>query len=139
VIESGLGRKGVKFEPPALVSLMSMPSSVKLKARSRAPWTWTPPPVFEPTTTPGWKLMNWSGFLPREPTMGSASSGRSSTVLPKLPEVLVWTSSAAASTVTVSSMLPASSVTSMVAGWLTLMALPVEANFLKPGTSTASV
>ena len=34
---SGFGLSGVKFEPPALDSLMSMPSSVKLKARSREP------------------------------------------------------------------------------------------------------
>jgi hypothetical protein len=139
VIESGFGRMGVKFEPPALVSLMSMPSSVKLKARSRAPWTWMPPPVFEPVTTPGWKLMNSSGFRPRLPTMGSASSGRSSMVLPKLPEVEVCTSSADACTVTVSAMLPASRVTSMVAGWFTLTWLLDETNFLKPVCSTASV
>ncbi len=83
--------------------------------------------------------MKLSGLRPRLPTMGSASSARSSTVLPKLPELEVCTSSAEPCTVTLSAMLPASSDALMVAGWLTLTGLPVETNFLKPCFSTVTV
>ena len=50
---SGLKRVGEKFDPLALVSLESMPSSVMFTARSLAPLTCTPPPVLAPTSTPG--------------------------------------------------------------------------------------
>ena len=61
---SGFIRIGAKFEPPAEVSFASMPSTVKFQARSRAPLTCTPPPVFAPLTTPGCRSTRSSGFLP---------------------------------------------------------------------------
>ena len=75
---SGFVRSGEKFPPPALVSLVSMPSSVKFHDRSRAPFTCVPPPVFAPDTTPGWMSTMSSGLRPLPPplTSGNASMVR---------------------------------------------------------------
>jgi hypothetical protein len=73
---SGLVRSGEKFEPPALVSFVSIPSSVKFHDRSRAPFTWMPPPVFAPDTTPSCVGTRSRGLRPRPPTMGRLSMVR---------------------------------------------------------------
>jgi hypothetical protein len=59
--------------------------------------------------------------------------------LPKLPELLVCTSSAAASTWMVSVTAPTSSFTSTVVGWLKLTGLLDETNFLNPSFCTVMV
>jgi hypothetical protein len=100
--ESGFVRSGAKLDPPALVSLTSIPSSVKFQERSRAPFTWTPPPVFAPDTTPGCVVTSESGLRPRVPTMGSVSMDFWSMTLPRLPDVLSCTSSPPATTCTLS-------------------------------------
>ena len=73
--ESGFVRSGAKFEPPALVSLTSMPSSVKFQERSRAPFTWTPPPVLAPDTTPGCVVTSESGLRPARADDGQGLHG----------------------------------------------------------------
>ena len=137
--ESGFVRSGAKLEPPALVSLTSIPSSVKFQERSRAPFTWTPPPVLAPDTTPGCVVTSESGLRPRVPTMGSVSTAFWSMTLPRFPDVLSCTSSPPATTCTLSASVPVSSVALRVVGSPMRTMFPVDTKVLNPWISTFTV